>query len=536
MFFIANTVANKLAGWFGLKPTKAQLRARAAMSRAVKLRAGYDAAKTTPENAEHWAQADNLSARAANSLPIRRTLRSRARYEVANNSYAAGMLLTLANDVVGTGPRLQFKSKNSADNRKIEDAFKAWAREVRLAQSLRTMVVTKARDGEAFLKFKNNPAHCTPVQLDFDLLEGDQVTTPALIPTGEHIDGIWFDQWGNPSAYDVLERHPGDDIPIIQYVPDEIDASQMVHWFRIDRPGQKRGVPEITPALPLFAQLRRYTLAVLIAAETAADFAGVLKASSTNIGSDDADEVPPFDEIAIRRGILTAVPFGWDLSQLKAEQPCTTYGDFKREILNEIARCLCMPFNVAAGNSSGYNYSSGRLDHQVYFKAIGITQTECEDMVLDRLFRAWYAEARLCVDDQGQPLVPDISLTNRPWEWAWDPAEDLDPVKTAQARQTDLKSGALSIKRMYGQMGLDWEQEQLDQAECLGITVEQLRELLVQQTLGSAVSAMPTNDPSQDDDVLPSLLARRSRRGRRGSRIVRTGDGRRRRSSKEAAV
>ena len=31
------------------------------------------------------------------------TLRNRARYEVANNSYARGIVLTLANDVVGTG-------------------------------------------------------------------------------------------------------------------------------------------------------------------------------------------------------------------------------------------------------------------------------------------------------------------------------------------------------------------------------------------------------------------------------------------------
>ncbi len=50
----------------------------------------------------------------------------------------------------------------------------------------------------------------------------------------------------------------------------------MIHYFRADRPGQSRGIPEITPALPLFAQLRRYTLAVLAAAETAADFAAVL--------------------------------------------------------------------------------------------------------------------------------------------------------------------------------------------------------------------------------------------------------------------
>ena len=44
---------------------------------------------------------------AAAGPEVRRTLRNRARYEVANNSYARGIVLTLANDVIGTGPRLQ---------------------------------------------------------------------------------------------------------------------------------------------------------------------------------------------------------------------------------------------------------------------------------------------------------------------------------------------------------------------------------------------------------------------------------------------
>ena len=55
-----------------------------------------------------------------------------------------------------------------------------------------------------------------------------------------------------------------------------IPASYMVHVFRQERPGQHRGIPEITPALPLFAQLRRFILAVLSAAEAAADYAGVV--------------------------------------------------------------------------------------------------------------------------------------------------------------------------------------------------------------------------------------------------------------------
>jgi hypothetical protein len=40
--------------------------------------------------------ADALSADASMTPEIRRTLRNRARYEVANNSYAKGMALTIA--------------------------------------------------------------------------------------------------------------------------------------------------------------------------------------------------------------------------------------------------------------------------------------------------------------------------------------------------------------------------------------------------------------------------------------------------------
>ena len=45
-----------------------------------------------------------------------------------------------------------------------------------------------------------------------------------------------------------------------------VPAGSMIHYLRTDRSEQSRGIPEITPALPLFAQLRRYTLAVIAAA------------------------------------------------------------------------------------------------------------------------------------------------------------------------------------------------------------------------------------------------------------------------------
>ncbi len=102
-------------------------------------RSRYDAAVTTDDNRRHWSAADGLSARAANNASVRQTLRNRARYEIANNSYARGMVLTLANDVIGTGPRLQLLSQDADANRRIERHFQTWARAIRLADKLRTM-------------------------------------------------------------------------------------------------------------------------------------------------------------------------------------------------------------------------------------------------------------------------------------------------------------------------------------------------------------------------------------------------------------
>src|SRR5581483_6252940 len=87
------------------------------------LRARYDAALTSDNNRRHWGHADGLSANAANSIAVRRILRNRARYEVANNSYARGIVLTLANDVIGTGPRLQMLVEDAEANRRIEQEF-----------------------------------------------------------------------------------------------------------------------------------------------------------------------------------------------------------------------------------------------------------------------------------------------------------------------------------------------------------------------------------------------------------------------------
>lgn len=424
--------------------------------RARIVRARYDAASTTSDNRRHWANADGLSANAANSPEVRRTLRNRARYEVANNSYARGIVLTLANDTVGTGPRLQMLTPDAEANRRTEAAFTEWADVVGLSERLRTMRVAKAEDGEAFAVLTSNPKLPTPVKLDLRLVEADQVATPypwALLENG--VDGIVFDRFGNSVEYHILRDHPGDMRMPTAFEFDRLPARAVIHYFRSDRPGQVRGVPEITPALPLFAQLRRYTLAVIAAAEAAADVALVIYTDAPPNG--ETDSLEPMDVIELEKRMATVMPGGWKLGQTHAEQPATTYAEFKREILNEIARCLNMPYNVAAANSSGYNYASGRLDHQTYFKSIRVEQSHIEGAVLDRVLEAWIAEAALVEDLLPQSLRRlDARFEH---QWFWDGHEHVDPAKEASAQAERLASHTTTLAEEYAKRGRDWEAE-----------------------------------------------------------------------------
>ena len=142
------------------------------------IRAKYDAAATNADNVRHWANADGLSADAAASPDVRQTLRNRSRYEVANNSYARGIVLTLANDCVGTGPRLQLLTEDAEANDLIETAFAAWAAEIRLPAKLRLMRMAKAVDGEVFGMLTANPKLRSPIKLDLQLIEADRVANP----------------------------------------------------------------------------------------------------------------------------------------------------------------------------------------------------------------------------------------------------------------------------------------------------------------------------------------------------------------------
>jgi len=221
----------------------------------------------------------------------------------------------------------------------------------------------------------------------------------------------------------------------------------------MDRPGLHRGVPEITPALPLFAQLRRFSNATLSSAEAAAIFSGIIHTDSPPNG--EAEYVEPMAMVELDRNMLLTLPGGWKMSQLSPAHPASTYPEYVDKLIDEIIRCLLMPANIAKGNSSGYNYASGRLDHQTYFKAIRVDQSFIASVLLDRILMTWLREYFL--------ISPPIGITTLypllPHTWFFDGFLHVDPAKEATAQDKKLKNNTTTLATEYALVGRDWESE-----------------------------------------------------------------------------
>lgn len=427
-----------------------------------KIRARYDAAQTTDENSKHWLAADALSAKMANSADVRATLRSRARYERDNSSYLKGMVKTFANEVICTGPRLQLALDQEKWNRIVERRWIEWSLLTGYAPKLRTVAEERLIGGEMFGLLSNNPVNGCPVQLNVQLVEGEQVTTPYPTygdPTA--VDGIRFDRFGNPREYDFLPYHPGGPGEFFSSMwnvtPIVYPAHMVLHWFRLERAGQARGIPDVTPALPLIAQLRRYTLAVLMAAELAASFAAIIKTDYPP-NTDAPPEVDPFEVADIVRGMFQMLPAGTSMQQFKAEQPVTGYGEFVDKILKETCRCLEMPYGTATGDSSQYNYSSGRLDVQSWQRKVKIERS-WHNAQNDRVFNAWAREAQ-AISGYLPRGLGDPATWRR--QWFYDGFEHVDPSKESTATDMALRNLSESLESFYAAKGQDWV-EQLNQ-------------------------------------------------------------------------
>lgn len=459
------------------------------------VRASYDAARDG-HNAQHWVYADGLDADSANSLPVRKVLTRRSRYECSNNGFAKGIQITQANYVIGRGPKLRMMTKSAGFNSMVEEAWKRWCKRVHLSRKLRTAVMAKVQDGEGILQAVTSRNLRDTVKLNVLGIETERMTTPYLeaFKVGQ-IDGIEFDEDGEPAYYHILKQHPGGPWSGVNPTPDKVPARFVFHLFRLDRFGQHRGVPETTPTLNLFANSRRYREATVAAAENIANFSILLKQPSA---ADDGPDVSrPFTTMPMEKGMMVALPADNEAFQPKAEQPTATYAEFTRSQLAEEARPFSMSYSIAACDSSGNSFSGTKNDHQIYYVAVDVEQEDVETIILDPLFELWFDEA---VKAYGWAVSAD---TAPPHDWGWPAKPKIDEQKTASARATDLASGVATLDDLWIEDGYDPEDQYAKLAAGYGLTVEEVKRRLADKHLGANVKQAAPDEPDDDEDEPP---------------------------------
>ena len=421
--------------------------------------AKIDAAQTTDENRKHWANADSFSADAAYDNATRFNLRNRGRYEGVNNGYAKASIRSSGEDLIGTGPRLQLQFDGDEDGtraKSVERPFARWMEVTKFAKALRIAEFSKNRDGGSFGIFDTNENQRHPVKLYVRWVEAEMCASPFRKATDPFSsDGIKFDGNGLPVEYSFLVHHPGNTSaiglsPLKTYT---VPAEFVVHWYSQDRFGQHHGIPEITSALPLYSQLRRYTLATLTAAEFAAMLAGVMT-SDAPASEDNVTRVDNWEMFEMVRGALLTLPAGHKAEQFESKNPSTGYGEFKREVLNESGRSNSQPLNVVTGNSSGYNYSSGRLDHVPYHRHLRIQRFDVKLEILDPVLYAYEREARL-TGTIGSDIPP---IEEWQWCWNWDGFDSIDQNKDASADNSRLGDGTSTYAEVLSEYGQDWRE------------------------------------------------------------------------------
>lgn len=464
------------------------------------IHAKYDAAQTFFGNQKHWANADSLDPHSANSLSVRQTLRSRSRYEcIENNPYLKGTLLSICNDFVGSGPKLQITDERLTEERRllIENRWADWAKRVRFRHKVWRMRMAKLVDGESFMMAYTRliEGQTDPITLDFQVIEADRISSWEFQPYKEQtlneVDGVLFDDYENPVYYGLLNQHPGGTV-LTRILADTnggqwISARYILHWFRQER-GWLRGIPELTSSLPLCALLRRYTLAVVRAAEVAANFSAVLEtelppalaAKAWTDGSGNLLEDDPFDTFPLEMGMITALPWHTKIKQLQAEQPTTGFDDFVSALLREIVRPVLTPYNRAAGTSEKSNMASSVVDDEFYKSGQKAERLDAEECVLDPALSLWWNESMLVDSYLDEPLSDEPSLNrisqdftvNVPKHvWRWDPigVEHTDPEKVANSIKIMHDAGFITDRDIqetrYNRSLEDWQRDLENQME-----------------------------------------------------------------------
>ena len=509
------------------------------------IRAKYEAAQNYATTENHWSKADYLSPDAANDPFVRARLRARSRFEIIeNNPYLNGTMISLCNDFAGSGCRLTITDTDvpRGERQKIEKQFRRWQKRIKLRKLLWRLRMDKAVSGEAFAVAIYNKRLKHPVKLDYRVIEADCVTSPTgglgkgmkpLINrtiSPSEADGIKLDEYGNPISYHFLDYHPGgsglweEKASAGKWIP----AEQVIHIYRQLR-AWHRGIPELTPSLPLCAVARRYTMALVRCAEIQASLSAVLESDiptwrntmapptrtveildedgkvvgTEQVTDDEQDLGWMGDSLPIEMGTMNLLPQGMKMKMFNSVPIGQQYDLFIGALMRDIFRPILVPYNVGIGSSKDSNMASGVLDAGIYTKGQESERYVFEEDVLSPIIDSWYLQG--CLTDgyfTERGTMPIAKREIPDYKIGWDKVtiEHTDPTKVAKAITTMKEPGIYTDRHIQEELiGSDYEDLQDQMLEEAKFR-RKLREITGITVNDSTQDTQKQEDEEEDED------------------------------------
>ncbi len=453
---MASNFLDRAISWFSPKRGLERAQARHRMSGIAAVKQAYDGA-TVGRRASGWRVVGTDADSEVGAAGAR--LRDVARDMVRNNPHAWKARQAITANTVGTGviPSVTMKAGKDRDDleRLLREHFDTTACDAdgrHDLYGLQWLVLgTVIESGEALIRYRPRRASDKlPLPFQLQVLEPDYIdsTIDGEQPNGNFaIRGVEFNKLGKRVAYHLFSSHPGGSTSYTNFKSNRVPASTILHVFRVDRPGQQRGVTWFAPVVLRLRDFAESSDAFLVRQKIAACFAAFI----TKVGEDgvatteNPDGGYPLEELG--PGLVQRLREGESVTFGSPPQ-VTGYAEYTKTVLREIAAGMGISYEALVGDMESVNFSSGRMGWLEFQRSIDGWRNHMLIPQLCQPIGQWFLDAASAVN--GKEYEAEI---------AWTPPrrEMIDPTKEITAAIKAIRGGLSSRSYEVRKLGHDPE-------------------------------------------------------------------------------
>lgn len=431
-------------------------------------RGGYSGASTKRTFGDGWKT--NVSSSDVADLLHLPALRNRSHDLYRNNALANGVIDTNTINIVGSGlvqncdidHEFLGLGEEEAETweRATERKFALWAESKECdsrntsnfydlqAIAFHSMLV----GGDVIALFpyikRNLPYGLTIKLLEADHLsnEKDAKDTPTIA------GGIEVDKNQAPKNYFLLESHPGGNAKKKKWVKvpalSKSGYLNVLHLYRVVRPGQKRGVPELASIIEILKQISNYTEAELTAAIVSSMF-------TVFIEDEEGDGIESDDEkhYALGNGAVVGLDAGQKVHFANPSRPNANFDPFLVSLIRQIGAATQIPYEVLLKHfTSSYSASRGALNEA--WKYFRTKRAFFVDNFTQIVYEKWLDEAVAIGDVEAVGYFDDAHI-RRAWRksvWNGQVPGQLNEVQETRASVSRIENGLSNHEREANQI------------------------------------------------------------------------------------